>query len=506
MVIAKIKSAKHIEQIAAQVAHDIRSPLAALDSVLGSITRLPEEERLIIRSATSRIRDIANHLLAKHPQEGRTDAAQEPPRGEPSLMSTEVCLLSSLIDPIITEKRLQFRSNRAIEIDAPLNSVSYGHFARVQARELKRIVSNLVNNSVEALEEKGSVVVSLGRQDERVLLKVQDNGKGVPLEILSKLGQKGETHGKTGGSGLGLYHAKTCVESWGGSLNIESQIGKGTTVTIGFPRAEPPQWFVSELKLDPQAPIVILDDDPTIHQVWQGRLDSLGTKGSGLEIHHFSTPAELRGWVEARKLTPHPNPLPQGERESGRKVVYLMDYELLGFQETGLALIEELNLGERAILVTSRFEEEKILKDCRRLSVRLIPKNLVGFVPIKINHPHPALPPQGGGENKIDVILIDDDLLVHKIWQRAAKTHGQNLKTFKSPQEFLDAGGDQFPLETAIYLDSELGNGVKGEYFAQELHAKGFANLYLAAGHSPEKFGASTCLKAIVGKEPPWSC
>ncbi|MBI4668014.1 MAG: hypothetical protein HY747_02330, partial [Elusimicrobia bacterium] len=55
-----------------------------------------------------------------------------------------------------------------------------------------------------------------------------------------------------------------------------------------------------------------------------------------------------------------------------------------------------------------------------------------------------------------------------------------------------------------IYLDCELGNGIKGEEFAQELHAKGFTNLYLATGHPADRFQGLPWIKAVVGKEPPW--
>lgn len=49
-----------------QVSHDIRSPLAALEMISGSINELPEEKRIIVRSAINRIRDIANSLLKEN--------------------------------------------------------------------------------------------------------------------------------------------------------------------------------------------------------------------------------------------------------------------------------------------------------------------------------------------------------------------------------------------------------------------------------------------------------
>jgi signal transduction histidine kinase len=359
-----------ISETARQVAHDIRSPLAALDCVMQDVSQLPEKRRDMMRSAAARIRDIANNLIEMN----RTfqAAGTGAPAASPASTTPDgVQLLSSLLDPLVTEKRVQFQSKTGVEIDARLDEASYGLFAEIQPAEFKRVLSNLINNAVEALADKGAVTVSLAREDGKILLTVHDNGKGIAAEVLPRLGRKGETHGKAGGSGLGLYHAKTCVEAWGGALGIKSEPGQGTTVAIRLPQARPPAWFVSELEIKPGSAVVVFDDDPSIHQVWQGRFDSLRPKEHGISVFDFETPEQLRGWVS-------------GRAPSADNVLFLMDYELRGHQDTGLSLAEELRIGERAILVTSRFEERRILEGCLRLKMRMIPKGMAGFVPISV--------------------------------------------------------------------------------------------------------------------------
>ncbi|MFA6521932.1 MAG: ATP-binding protein, partial [Candidatus Gracilibacteria bacterium] len=223
------EKAKLMHQVSAQVAHDIRSPLAALDMAVKDTAQIPEEQRIIIRSAVSRIRDIANSLLEKHRNVAKTDSADANDSARGVAEPAGVYLLSSLIDPLITEKRLQFRSKIGVDIDAHLGSSSYGLFAKVQPTEFKRVLSNLINNSVEALDKNGSVILKLSCREGKITITVRDTGKGVSPEVLAKLGTRGETHGKSGGSGLGLYHARTSLESWGGTLNISSELGKGTT-------------------------------------------------------------------------------------------------------------------------------------------------------------------------------------------------------------------------------------------------------------------------------------
>ena len=190
--------------LTAQVAHDIRSPLAALDSITKDIAKLPEEKRIIIRSAMGRIRDIANNLIEKN--------RQLPKGASTSIEPADNYLLSSLIDPIITEKHFQFRSKTDIEIIAQLDRASYGLFAKIQPIEFRRLMSNLINNAVEAMttgargerieaRDKKTVEVFVRGKEDKVIIEIKDNGKGIAPEILKKLGQKGETHGKEGGSG-----------------------------------------------------------------------------------------------------------------------------------------------------------------------------------------------------------------------------------------------------------------------------------------------------------------
>ncbi|MDD2804905.1 MAG: ATP-binding protein [Elusimicrobiales bacterium] len=460
-----------VGQMAAQVAHDIRSPLAALDASLKSASQLPEDQRVMVRHAVNRIRDIANNLLEKT---RRRPSAGPGASGEP----LQLALLSSLVDPVVTEKRLQFGARAGINIDFELTRESYGLFARVQPVELGRVISNLVNNAVEVLGEKGSVRLGLAPGAGGVQLTVTDDGPGIPHEILQKLGQRGETYGKAGGYGLGLYHARTTLEAWGGGLSLTSAPGRGTTVTVTLPRAEAPADFVRGLALAPGRAVVVLDDDSTIHHVWQSRFKQAGAPERDIDIIHFIEPVRLRKWVKS-------NP------EKAAEALYLFDYELIGYAETGLSLAAELGLGSKVILVTSRHEEKTVADEARRLKVRVIPKPLAGLVPVTI---------KGSGPKR--AVLLDDDMLVQMNWKLAARAAGAEFSAYETPEE-LASGLDGAAKDTPLYIDSELGRGVRGEEVARELLEKGFTDLTLATGHPPERFAALTWLK-IAGKEPPW--
>jgi hypothetical protein len=204
-----------------------------------------------------------------------------------------------------------------------------------------------------------------------VVITVSDQGRGMAPELLAKVGQRGFTHGKPDGSGLGLHHAKETVKFWHGDLSISSKVEEGTTITITLPRQEPPKWFVPNLKIHQNTRVIVFDDDQSIHSIWEGRLSSSVPESYGLELIHFTNAFDLRKYY-GRNFT------------DLDKAIFLMDYELQGQEESGLDLIEELGIQSQSILVTSRYEETNVRSRCERLGVPLIPKSMSGFVPIKL--------------------------------------------------------------------------------------------------------------------------
>ena len=310
-----------VGKIARQVAHDIRSPLAALE--MGSTSKnVPEAERIILRQATNRVRDIANDLT------GRFREVPAVVSGQSTGPAPE--LLPVLIDEIVTEMRLRYRQRNGLEITANLDASNYGLFAAVDPAKFHRTLSNLIQNAVEAIPENGTVRVQSEVQGEKVAIAIIDDGQGIPKEILPRLGVCGETYGRKNGSGLGLFSAKEDLESWGGGLTIESEEGRGTTIRIELPLSAAPEWFVPRLEFPERGLIVVLDDDQSIHQIWTERL-SAWTENGALQVSHFTSAAELRQWFISNK-------------QIARGAQYLVDFELIGEKETGLSLIEELGI------------------------------------------------------------------------------------------------------------------------------------------------------------------
>lgn len=377
----KFKEAQKIEleaqkketlgQMASQVAHDIRSPLAALNSIDFSKNDNTENKRILIRESLRRINDIANNLLSTYKTANSTNS-EDILNKDSQILSSE--FLAPLIDSLVSEKRAQFSQSSGVQIVANLND-GYGLFAKINPIEFRRILSNLINNSVESFKNKTGMVLVRITTDKKNKIQViiQDNGCGIPEHILSKLGNKGVSFGKENtesGSGIGIYHAIKSIESFGGSMKFESFEGKGTTVTIELLKESIPSWFVDSLDLTNVRQIVSIDDDLSIHEIWDHKFMQEDGAIKLLRRLRFRSGIELKEWFTSENSRNLNNTL------------FLFDYELLGQKESGIDLISQLNIQSKSVLVTSRYEESSIRSRCKSLNLKLIPKTMAGLVPI----------------------------------------------------------------------------------------------------------------------------
>ncbi len=349
-----------IAKTAAQVAHDIRSPLAALSMVSKYLSELPEQKRVIIRNAAQRINDIANNLLEKHRGKDKEKKVEANIKED---IKPE--LVSSLLDSLVSEKRIQM-AHKFIELILEVENSAHSIFVRLDAKELKRVISNLINNASEAIHgTRGIIRVTLEKEPKMLTINIIDNGEGISEDILPKIKQGGMSVGKREGCGLRISGAIQNIKNWNGNHDIHSKVGEGTTFIIKLPITEAPDWFQSQLNIKLGMNVIVLDDDQSIHDVWETRFQKQIQNGK-IVLEHFYTPSTFIEYCQ--------NLLPAN-------TLFLIDYELLGFEETGLDLIEKLNLREQAILVTSRYEELEIRAKIIKLGIKTIPKNFAPSIP-----------------------------------------------------------------------------------------------------------------------------
>jgi len=468
------KKAIYIRDHTAQVAHDIRSPLAALSTALKDLKELPEQKRILIRNATRRISDIANNLLIKYKVNENKNTIEA---GKQKDMKAE--LVSSLLDSLVSEKRVLITA-RSVEIILDLGNNTHSCFVNLDPEKFKRVISNLINNSSEAIGDKGVIRVVLNKQDNDLIIKIIDNGKGIPEDILPKIKQRGGSVGKKEGCGLGISEAIKNIKKWNGTYDIQSTEGKGTTFTITLPITEEPDWFQNSIILSQNKHIIVLDDDESIHNIWQIHFfEHIGSRLVALK--HFY---ESSAFVEYCKTSC-----------SGHDL-FLVDYELGNHKKTGLDLIEQLDLKGQTILVTSRYEELEIRERIKTLGIKIIPKNFAPYIPIFIVD-------EPVKEKQPELIFIDDDKTLTEAWEMQASFIKKKIATFNCSDDFKNVM-NRYNKDIPIYIDSDLKEQIPGEFFARFLYDQGFHILYLATGYEKDRFGDMPWIKNIVNKEAPF--
>ena len=121
----------------------------------------------------------------------------------------------------------------AVRIHNPLNVIG-------DEEQLYRLVSNLIVNAIQYTLAGGQVTVVLDRSDDRALIHIQDTGIGIApseqTQIFDRFYRVNSDRSRnTGGSGLGLSIAKAIVQAHQGSIQVQSELGKGSAFTIRLP-------------------------------------------------------------------------------------------------------------------------------------------------------------------------------------------------------------------------------------------------------------------------------
>jgi len=116
-------------------------------------------------------------------------------------------------------------------------------------QHIKQVFINLIKNAVDAIEREGEIKIKAEETENQAILYVSDTGKGIPANILPKIFDPFFTTKESGkGYGLGLFIVYHLIKSNGGTIEVESEVGKGTTFTIKVPKKGHDQPWRRDLK------------------------------------------------------------------------------------------------------------------------------------------------------------------------------------------------------------------------------------------------------------------
>jgi two-component system, OmpR family, sensor kinase len=216
-------------QFVADAAHELRTPLTVLGGMvemlqMGADRGDPSTIRRMLDTMSREI-DRLGRLVADLLTLSRMDAEQP--------LHPVPVDLGALLGEIAAQTRLLANGQEVVEqVDRPVNVVA-------DPDRLKQVLLNLTANALRFTPAGGQVALRLRTERGRALVQVADTGSGIAPELLPRVMDRfvrgdASRARATGGSGLGLAIVGAIVEAHGGTIQIESVPGRGTTVTIGL--------------------------------------------------------------------------------------------------------------------------------------------------------------------------------------------------------------------------------------------------------------------------------
>jgi signal transduction histidine kinase len=213
-----------VGKLAAGVAHEINNPLGGILNCLYNLrkgTLSPERQAEYLFSMEDglrRVQKIVRQLLEFSQQH------------EPELSSTS---LNEVIERVLVLTNHAFTANH-IQLDKRVTADLPA--LMVDRHMLEQVFMNLILNAVQAIRAGGVITIRTKMSDERCAIEIEDTGCGIPASVLPRIFDPFFTTKGTGeGTGLGLSVSLGIIERHGGTIQVESEVGKGSVFTVWLP-------------------------------------------------------------------------------------------------------------------------------------------------------------------------------------------------------------------------------------------------------------------------------
>lgn len=222
------------KQMVSDASHELRTPLAALSAQLEIAHHRVEDaaavDRVILdaRKSVDRLVRLASALLDISRIESRSARPTSP--------------FADLVDELVAsvDRTRLLAAESEVEIDYEIDEREPGRLYGVATQDFGRVIDNLVRNAIQAIDRGGMIVASVAQQDGRLLLRVSDDGPGMPADFIpvafDRFSRPDDSRTlASGGSGLGLALVHTTVLSAGGTVGLSNREPHGLSVDIVLP-------------------------------------------------------------------------------------------------------------------------------------------------------------------------------------------------------------------------------------------------------------------------------
>jgi signal transduction histidine kinase/ActR/RegA family two-component response regulator len=247
----------------AMLGHELRNPLNALASaayVIKAIAREPAAKQssdIVARQVTHMARLIEDLLDVNRVIRGKVSLSRQPLN------------LAQAVEAVLSELRVAGRLD-AHELRVALSAV----WVRADEARVRQMIANLVGNAIKYTPAGGRIEISARRDRDTAILRVQDTGVGMPLELSARVfdlfvqgTEAGNQEASHGGLGIGLALVKHLAELHGGKVYAASSgQGEGSTFTLSLPAIEAPMLQAAEADASAAAPgsahrILLVEDN-----------------------------------------------------------------------------------------------------------------------------------------------------------------------------------------------------------------------------------------------------
>jgi len=213
-----------IGELAAGIAHEIRNPLTSLKGFVQLLQGMPlSRDEInqycgIMLTEIERINLIVSELLLL---------------ARPKELDLKHKELRSILENVVILLNTQAILHN-VQITADFEQEPL--WIHCEENKIKQVFINLIKNAIEAMPQGGEIRLEARRRGDDVVVKVADQGCGIPEDKLGKLGNPFYTTKETG-TGLGLMVSYSIIENHRGCISVESKVGRGTTFTVRLPYA-----------------------------------------------------------------------------------------------------------------------------------------------------------------------------------------------------------------------------------------------------------------------------
>jgi signal transduction histidine kinase len=207
-----------IGELAARLAHDIRNPLSIIKNAI---------EMLIVKEDNTDPKTLETYTKIQRAVDRISYQIDDVLNFvKPRKISLSEASLNSILSTVISRLRVP----PTVDIELPENDIN----VVADVANLEIVFVNLITNAIQAMNNVGKIKIEAQQDGNNTIIKIIDDGLGIPKENLSLIFEPLFTTKQTG-TGLGLVSCKTIIEQHGGSIYAESSLGSGATFIVRLP-------------------------------------------------------------------------------------------------------------------------------------------------------------------------------------------------------------------------------------------------------------------------------